>query len=369
MKRKSRMMALTLGAMLAGSVSTAVLAQTARMNGPKGPMQQAAMARFDTVDTNHDGVLSPDEIKAYEAAQIQGLDANGDGFLTADEIAAKMTQMAQARITQRAEMMGKRLDKNGDGKVSVEELATAPTPMDHFVQRMLKAGGGKISKATFDTVMAMRGNMGHGGWMQHRWGQHGNHQGWGDHQGRGDHRGMRGDMQGQGDHGWGGKPGMQGARGGMGPGMMGAQMMGSRKLPTFDQLDANHDGFITAAEIHDYRLAQVKALDTNNDGFVTPDEFAARAMARMEPAIKARAAKLVQRLDLNNDGKLSIEELAAAPMGMMFAHLPTDKDGNITKQAFLRGMHGPQNGWHHRGPGRDGQMPPPPASQAPADGN
>lgn len=351
MKRKTRVLALTLGAMLAGSVSTAVLAQAAPVKGPQNAMQAAATARFDKIDANHDGVLSPDEIKAYEAARIKGLDANGDGFLTADEIAAKMTQMAQERVTEQADLMVKRLDANGDGKVSVEELATAKTPMDRFVQRMLKAGDGKISKATFDTVMAMRGQMGQGGWMQPRRGQRGDHEGWGDHGGMG------------------GKPGMQGARGGMGPGKMGAGMMDPQKIPTFDELDANHDGFITEAEIHDYRLAQAKALDANNDGFVTPDEFAAHAMARMEPAIKARVAKMVQRLDLNNDGKLSIEELAAAPMGMMFAHMPTDKDGNITQQAFLggvHGMHGTRGGWHHRWPGRDGQMPTPPA---PADGN
>lgn len=362
MTRKTRMMAFTLGALLAGSVSTVALAQGGPMSG-RMQMRQAAMARFDQIDTNHDKVLSPAEVKAYEAAQIKGLDANGDGFLTADEIAAKMTQMAAQRVTQHADMMVKRLDKNGDGKVSVEEFATARTPMDGFVQRMLKAGGGKISKATFDTVMAMRGDMGRGGWMQHRWGQRGGHQGWGDH------RGMRGDMHRQGDHGWGGRPGMQGARGDMGPGMMRAGMMGPRQMPTFAQLDANGDGFITAAEIHDYRLAQAKTLDTNHDGFISPAEFAAHAMARMEPHIKTRAASLVKRLDLNNDGKLSIEELAAAPMGMMFAHMPTDKAGNITQQAFLRGMHGPRGGWHHHGgPGRDGQMPPMPPAP-PADGN
>lgn len=350
MKRKSRVLALTLGAMLAGSVSTAVFAQAAPVKGPQGALQGAAAARFDKIDANHDGVLSPDEVKAYEAARIKGLDANGDGFLTADEIAAKMTQMAQERTAEHADQMVKRLDANGDGKVSVEELATAKTPMDRFVQRMLTAGGGKISKATFDTVMAMRGQMGQGGWMQHRWERHGG-------------------PEGRGEHAWGGKPGMHGPRAGMGPGMMDAGMMAPARLPSFDQLDANHDGFITEAEIHDYRLAQAKALDTNNDGFISPDEFAAHAMARMEPAIKARAAKLVQRLDLNNDGKLSIEELAAAPMGMMFAHMPTDKDGNITRQAFFGGMHGMRGGWHHHGQGRDGQMPPPPAPQAPADGN
>jgi Ca2+-binding EF-hand superfamily protein len=91
---------------------------------------------FDRVDTNHDGVLTADEIKAAAAAQpqptaarpagggdgrgregggpppdrlFQALDKNGDGALSSDEIAAAPASL-------------RTLDGNGDGMLSLEEI-------------------------------------------------------------------------------------------------------------------------------------------------------------------------------------------------------------------------------------------------------
>lgn len=41
--------------------------------------------RFDRMDTNHDGYLDKDEIRAALTARFQRMDRNGDGVLTPDE--------------------------------------------------------------------------------------------------------------------------------------------------------------------------------------------------------------------------------------------------------------------------------------------
>lgn len=389
---KSKLAALTLGTALVTSVATVALGQGMRagaMGGPlMGPMSKATFAK---IDTNSDKVLSPAEIRAYVAGQIKGLDANGDGFLTADEIAAKISQLDKERITAFATRIADRIGK--DGKVSVDDLAKMPLPMDRVMARMLKVGDGKVSQATFEAVEVMGGFQSHHHRGEHRdgrGGRMGDHgpQGWmGDHMGQGYGR-MGARMDG---HGWMGHDGQgwmargeQGPMGRDGQGWMGrggaghdrmgmmrgrhhgmGAMMGG--LPKFAEIDANHDGVITADEYQAYKLARVKAIDTNGDGFVTPAEFADYAVAKMQPRIQQRADALVKKLDLNGDGKVSIEELAAAPFDMMFAHLPTDKNGNVTEQAFLHmggpgGWHG-HDGWrgHHRG-GWGGAMVPPPAA-------
>jgi hypothetical protein len=337
MKHKTTLTALTLTAIMATGFSAMVQAQTPPGSMMGGAMMGGAMgmAPFAKIDTNGDKVLSPDEIHAYVASQIAGLDANHDGFLTADEIAAKMTQLAHDRILARATEMMPRLDKSADGKISVDALAKMPMPMDRMVERLLKAGGGKITKETFDSLQAMRGGKGPGmgeghgpkeggwrNWWHHRFG---------------------------GDQGRDGEHGPMGMMGGMGP--MGPEMMGPDLEIKFSDIDTANHGYITADDIHAYKLARIKAIDANADGFITPDEFATFALAKMEPRIKAHADELVKRLDLNADGKLSIEELAAAPLDMMLADLPTDKDGNVTEQGFMQAMqdHGPGGRHQHGG--------------------
>lgn len=381
---KAKLTTLTLGAALATTVATAALGQGMRFGPMVGPFEGSrGKAIFQNIDTNGDKLLSPNEIRAYEASQIKGLDANGDGFLTADEIAAKMTEMSKARLTAWATRMANRFGK--DGKVSVDAIAKIPLPFDRVMQRMLKVGGGKVSQATFEAVEVMGGFgrqdhavrwRGHDGAMgEHgprgrmadrgyggQWGVH-DHSGW-----MGDH-GSRGWMSGRGDR---GRPGPMDRR----QGRMGAMgsMIGGWATPKFSEIDANHDGSVTAAEYQAYKLDRVKAMDANGDGFITPKEFADYVTAKAEPRIKQRADNLVKRLDLNGDGKLSIEEVAAAPFDMMFAHLPTDKNGNVTEQAFLRMRgpdgwqgHGHRGGWHDRGRGGQGWggMMPPPVPDAP----
>ena len=313
MTSKSTLTTLTLAAALAASIATMVPAQD-RPQPPMGPMGGPMMGlpAFSAIDTNNDGVATPAEIKAYEAAQIKGLDANGDGFLTADEIAAQMTRMMTAHMTANVTAKFAQIDPKGDGKITIAEAEAQPTPVSMMLDRMLKMGGGKITKEAFDALQARMAA---------------------------EKAGMRGDH---------GPMGMGGMRRDHGPMARGAMGMGAAMAKlNFADLDANKDGTITPDEVKAYQEARIKAVDTNNDGFISVDEFVSSRMANMAPMIQAHAAKMVAAVDLNGDGKISIEELAVAPMSMMFAHFPANADGSITKAEYDRAqerMHMMHNG-------------------------
>jgi Ca2+-binding EF-hand superfamily protein len=77
--------------------------------------------RFKDADTNADGVLTRDEVKAFRAAHHAkmeaDLDTNGDGVVSDDERKAGREKFE--------EMWQKRLDTNGDGVVSDDERKAA----------------------------------------------------------------------------------------------------------------------------------------------------------------------------------------------------------------------------------------------------
>lgn len=110
-------------------VTTAALAAAGiAYAAPKADMNQdgqvtqtefmsAATTRFVNSDTNADGVLTKDEMKAARKARhsahadkkFEGLDANADGFISKSEYDTKRAE--------RGEKMKKRRDANGDGVI------------------------------------------------------------------------------------------------------------------------------------------------------------------------------------------------------------------------------------------------------------
>lgn len=72
-----------------------------------------ADARFAAMDTNHDGVLTADELTGPGARGLARADADGDGKITHAEYDAAMAKRFA------------RLDANGDGVISADEIRAA----------------------------------------------------------------------------------------------------------------------------------------------------------------------------------------------------------------------------------------------------
>ena len=101
----------------------------------------------------------------------------------------------------------------------------------------------------------------------------------------------------------------------------------------FDQLDADKDGKVTAAEMEASRTARVTAADANGDGLMSAEELAAMHLADMSVRASAMAAEMVTRMDTNGDGLLSAAEMAARPgPAQMFDRIDADGDGALTRE-------------------------------------
>jgi Ca2+-binding EF-hand superfamily protein len=135
-----------------------------------------AMMLLQRFDTNADGVISAEEIKAAKAGQFKAMDSNGDGKISADELVAwQQARRAEFMLrrmdrthdgvvdaadfqiagSRQATMMLARYDTNGDGQLSGDELAAANRkPMGGPMGGMMHHGPGG--------VMSGPGPMGHG---------------------------------------------------------------------------------------------------------------------------------------------------------------------------------------------------------------
>lgn len=90
------------------------------------------------------------------------------------------------------------------------------------------------------------------------------------------------------------------------PGPMTRAEMQQRVQQRFAQMDTNHDGSLTQAELvaagvdANMATAMMQRMDTNHDGKITLEELTARQLAAFDAA------------DTNHDGILTPEERAAA---------------------------------------------------------
>jgi Ca2+-binding EF-hand superfamily protein len=100
-------------------------------------------------------------------------------------------------------------------------------------------------------------------------------------------------------------------------GMDGHDMDGHRHgMMKWDEMDANHDGKISAAEHAAYAKAQFDKLDANHDGVLTKDEM----HAHMEAMMREHRMKMFDRMDTNHDGMISRDEMEAAMKDMHGMH-------------------------------------------------
>ena len=124
----------------------------------------------------------------------------------------------------------------------------------------------------------------------------------------------------------------------------------------FDQIDANHDGVITRAEVKAAHDAMFNAIDTNHDGYLTREEMAAHRKAqmdKMQQRMAASQASMFQAIDKNKDGVITLDEWNAfTPPNRpdmskrpdfkqrhadFFKKLDTNNDGKLTMAEFAAG--------------------------------
>ena len=149
--------------------SAAIADKHGPQDGPQnGPMGGPAMKQgysFDTVDANKDGKITPDELTAWQAAQVTTADTNADGKLSVDELAAAQLKAMTAMVTTHVTEMVTKLDPDGDKMLSAAEIASAPIKKDMF-SHLDTNNDGVVDKAEADAAARM---------IQHGHGRHGGH--------------------------------------------------------------------------------------------------------------------------------------------------------------------------------------------------
>src|SRR5262249_57965566 len=108
----------------------------------------------------------------------------------------------------------------------------------------------------------------------------------------------------------------------------------------FQEMDTNHDGKVTQAEIEAFEAARAAEIDANHDGKITADEI--QAFREKERA--KRLAEMLARMDTNGDGTVSVQEYEAAQTWRL-ARMDRNGDGTIDEQDMRMGDGG---GMHHR---------------------
>lgn len=105
-----------------------------------------------TLDTDHNGDISADEIKNSSVA-LRALDKNHDGILTPGEVLPEA-------VDNRTTMILSRLDTNRDGKISqLERAANRAEPLEELLQRADRNGDGVVTARELSKELQIRDEM------------------------------------------------------------------------------------------------------------------------------------------------------------------------------------------------------------------
>ena len=107
-------------------------------------------ASFEELDTNSDGMITADDIAAYQDARFSKIDSDGDGMISLSEWEANFTEVISERKQSRIAKMFSRIDENDDEMISAEELADKRMNFDRIVDKLDQDGDGSISEDEFN---------------------------------------------------------------------------------------------------------------------------------------------------------------------------------------------------------------------------
>jgi phosphatidylethanolamine-binding protein (PEBP) family uncharacterized protein len=123
------------------------------------------------------------------------------------------------------------------------------------------------------------------------------------------------------------RPGQTNAGGPQGPGPGGQRKPWIQMHGT--ELDADHDGIITAADLAADMKRAIALYDGDKDGVITPKEIEVAGDIREGAAFAGFIYRHAVDLDADNDSRLTTEELMAAAK-YIFESADRDHDGKIT---------------------------------------
>ncbi|MHA6326831.1 EF-hand domain-containing protein [Roseivivax sp. CAU 1753] len=147
----------------AALTSLLVLGAASAQAQGQGPRGEGRMPAFSVLDADGSGTISRAELAALGEARFKATDSNGDGKLTANEMKAA----ADGRRADGAARMIDRLDSNKDGALSYAEMSAGRGPAQMF-ERLDANSDGALSEEEFAQLKTLRGGRQDGQRGQHR---------------------------------------------------------------------------------------------------------------------------------------------------------------------------------------------------------
>ena len=122
---------------------------------------------------------------------------------------------------------------------------------------------------------------------------------------------------------------------------------------SFDELDTDSDGMITAEDIAAYQEARFNNIDTDGDGMISLVEWETNFAGESSERKKSRIARMFDRIDGNDDEMISSDELPNKRMNFdrILDKLDQDGDGAISEEEFNEGKSKGREGKRKSGKG------------------